>query len=78
MFRLFSTFAPLASALMSAGMWPSPPPPLVTKGMMILLVKSFSARKVATGGAMVLNQLGVPSRMTSQAPRSVCYARGGR
>ena len=78
MFRLSNTFAPFASALMSAGMWPSPPPALVTKGMIVLPLKSFSARKVAAGVATVLNQFGVPNRMVSKALRSICSASGGR
>src|SRR5574344_646417 len=48
------------SFAISFAIWPNPPPPCVQKGMIVLPVKSFSLRKLITGGAKVLNQLGDP------------------
>ena len=49
---------------------------------MVFPVKSWAARKAATGGAIVLNQLGVPSKMVlygamshfSASPRLIPFA----
>src|SRR5574344_911399 len=53
------------SFAISFAIWPNPPPPCVQKGIIVLPVKSFSLRKLITGGAKVLNQLGDPINTVS-------------
>ena len=48
------------SLAISFSIWQNPPPPCVQKGITVFPVKLFCLRKLTTGGANVLNQLGVP------------------
>lgn len=51
-----------------------PPPPCVTNGITVLPERSWLARKEATGGAIVLHQLGLPMKITSYLPMSSTLA----
>jgi len=46
-----------------------PPPPCVQNGARVFPEKLYVDKKVATGGAMVLYQFGVPTKIMSYFPK---------
>ena len=51
-----------------------PPPPCVTNGITVFPLKSQLYRKVRTGGAIVLHQFGVPTKITSYLSNSRTFS----
>lgn len=69
----------LHSFLISSIIIPKPPPPWVQNGIIVLPSKFALRKKVRTGGAKVLSQLGEPIKTTSTSSIFPIYSvKGGQ